>query len=431
MVDLLAAAGTTYLVLPAGDANIAHSFKLFALVIAYLALKGRYTERDTVWSESGLVLAALFMSVILETVDDASGPTKFDRLPTVLLASGIFFVGAFLGGRLMKNALSACGAWNVSVLLMGEGRTAAEAESALASDPLLGYRIVGRVAPLQPGTPGTLRALVRARRVDRLLLAIDEDASLQRSLVEQAICDDVPFSVVPGAASMPAFASHQTRFFSRDTVMLSGRSGLRRRVARFGKEVFDFTSALLLVSMLTPFLLLIALLVRLDGGPVLFAQPRIGEGGRTFRCFKFRTMVVDAEARLERVLATDPERAAEWLATRKLRDDPRITRIGRFLRKTSLDELPQLFNVLRCEMSLVGPRPIIASEMALYGRNIGQYLAARPGLTGLWQVSGRSDTTYAERVQLDAWYVNNWSLWHDVAVLLKTVPAVLQSDGAR
>jgi UDP-galactose-lipid carrier transferase len=141
-------------------------------------------------------------------------------------------------------------------------------------------------------------------------------------------------------------------------------------------------------------------------------------------------MVKDADRVLRRVLETDPAARAEWEATQKLRVDPRVTSIGRFLRDTSLDELPQLINVLRGEMSLVGPRPIVEAEIVRYGRDIDHYYDARPGMTGLWQVSGRSDTSYQRRVQLDVWYVKNWSLWHDIAILLKTVPAVLSKDGA-
>jgi lipopolysaccharide/colanic/teichoic acid biosynthesis glycosyltransferase len=141
-------------------------------------------------------------------------------------------------------------------------------------------------------------------------------------------------------------------------------------------------------------------------------------------------MVVDSERVFQDILARDAALAAEWSETRKLAEDPRVTRVGRFLRRTSLDELPQLINVLCLEMSLVGPRPIVESEVPLYGEHIAHYYATRPGITGLWQVSGRSNTSYARRVQLDVWYVNNWSVWNDVAVLLKTIPAVLGRRGA-
>ena len=149
-----------------------------------------------------------------------------------------------------------------------------------------------------------------------------------------------------------------------------------------------------------------------------------------FDCIKFRTMVMNADEVLYQVISTDSQAAAEWAATQKLRNDPRVTRIGQFLRRSSLDELPQLFNVLRGEMSLVGPRPIVQAEVARYGCDIQHYYAAKPGLTGLWQISGRSDMSYARRVRLDVWYIRNWTLWHDIAILFKTIPAVFLQRGA-
>ncbi len=204
----------------------------------------------------------------------------------------------------------------------------------------------------------------------------------------------------------------------------------RTPAARATKVVFDVVAAVIMLIVLTPVLLAISLLVALDGGPVLYAHTRIGAGGRKFHCLKFRSMAQDSDAVLRHLLQTDPAAAAEWAEKQKLRNDPRITWIGRLLRSTSLDELPQLFNVLRLEMSLVGPRPIVAAEVPRYRDAIAYYYEARPGLTGLWQISGRSDTGYAQRVALDTWYVKNWSMWHDVAILAKTVPAVLKRRGA-
>jgi undecaprenyl-phosphate galactose phosphotransferase len=178
-------------------------------------------------------------------------------------------------------------------------------------------------------------------------------------------------------------------------------------------------------------LLLIALLVRLDGGPALYAHRRVGTGGQHFHCLKFRTMVMNADQVLQELLASKPELKDQWRRQQKLDNDPRITRVGKFLRQTSLDELPQLVNVAKMEMSLVGPRPIIDSETTKYGAYLAQYHATRPGLTGLWQASGRSNTSYDQRVRLDTWYVDNWTLWHDIVVLLKTIPAVLKRNGAR
>ncbi len=196
------------------------------------------------------------------------------------------------------------------------------------------------------------------------------------------------------------------------------------------KTLFDKVLAALMLLALAPVMAVIALLVRRDGGPALFGHRRIGAGGSTFQCLKFRTMVVDSDAVLAALLASDPAAAAEWAETQKLRADPRITGIGRFLRACSLDELPQLVNVLRGEMSLVGPRPIVEAEIARYGDNIVHYYAIRPGLTGLWQISGRSNTSYDHRVRLDVSYVRSWTFSKDLMILLKTVPAVLERRGA-
>lgn len=212
--------------------------------------------------------------------------------------------------------------------------------------------------------------------------------------------------------------------------MMSFRKGNAQTLARFGKMVFDVITAAVLLVVLMPLLLTIALAVRMDSGPVFYTHTRLGAGRRRFGCLKFRSMRTDADDMLQHVLLTDPGQAAEWAATQKLRHDPRVTWVGQFLRATSLDELPQLLNVLRLEMSLVGPRPIVDAEVAHYGEDIAYYDQARPGLTGLWQVSGRSDVDYSKRVQLDVSYVKNWTLWHDFAILYRTLPAVLKRTGA-
>lgn len=157
---------------------------------------------------------------------------------------------------------------------------------------------------------------------------------------------------------------------------------------------------------------------------------RIGKNGKPFPCYKFRSMCVDAKIKLEELLETDPEAKAEWERDFKLRNDPRVTKSGAFLRKTSLDELPQIFNVLKGEMSLVGPRPIIHEELERYGEYVDDYLMVKPGITGMWQVSGRSDIDYEERVLLDSWYVRNWSVWIDIVMLFKTFKVVLLRKGA-
>jgi exopolysaccharide biosynthesis polyprenyl glycosylphosphotransferase len=198
------------------------------------------------------------------------------------------------------------------------------------------------------------------------------------------------------------------------------------------KRLMDVLLAGMGVMILSPLLLVLAVLVKITSrGPVLFGHRRLGEGSRPIRVFKFRSMAVDAEACLQVLLATDPRLRVEYEATYKLRDDPRVTPLGRWLRQTSLDELPQLLNVLHGDLSLVGPRPIVADEIAKYGPASAAILRVRPGVTGLWQVSGRSDLDYAERVRLDTDYITHWSLWLDLRILAATLPAVLRRKGAR
>ena len=192
----------------------------------------------------------------------------------------------------------------------------------------------------------------------------------------------------------------------------------------------DIVLAVAALVFTAPLLLVLAILIKLqDGGPVFFAQSRIGHNGRLFRCYKFRSMVVDAQSRLEELLAIDPLARAEWERDHKLKVDPRITPIGNFLRRSSLDELPQLFNILRGDMCWVGPRPIVYAEIAKYGRWYRHYVKTKPGLTGMWQVSGRNDVDYRRRVALDIMFSRGRSLKLYVYIIMMTIPAVLSRKG--
>lgn len=205
--------------------------------------------------------------------------------------------------------------------------------------------------------------------------------------------------------------------------------GYRTTYEKYGKRVLDLVLCLLA---LPPVLLTSAILlalVALDGANPIFAHRRVGRNGASFSCLKFRSMVPDAQQRLDDLLRADPAARAEWNETRKLAHDPRVTRLGRFLRRMSLDELPQLLNVLRGEMSLVGPRPVVAEELVRYGRDAGAYLARRPGLTGLWQTTGRNELSYDKRVRLDCEYGRRLSLRLDLEILAKTVGVVLRRTG--
>ena len=197
------------------------------------------------------------------------------------------------------------------------------------------------------------------------------------------------------------------------------------------KRGFDVVGAVAGIVLLSPLFVMLAILVKFsDGGRVFYGHRRIGRNGHVFHCLKFRTMVENGDQVLADHFAKNPQSRDEWLATRKLQNDPRVTRVGAVLRKLSLDELPQIFNILRGDMSIVGPRPVVKDELELYGSASDFYLKSRPGLTGLWQVSGRNDVSYNARVAFDRQYVENWSFGSDLKIIIRTVPAVFSSRGS-
>lgn len=210
-----------------------------------------------------------------------------------------------------------------------------------------------------------------------------------------------------------------------------GKRGSGSALSGFAKYILDTTLAVAGLIVLLPMIgMLIVIVLVLQGRPVFIAHRRIGKNGVMFACLKFRTMVINADQVLTRHLADNPRCREEWNATRKLRKDPRVTPFGAIMRKSSIDEVPQLLNIILGNMSLVGPRPISAGEAELYGVHYADYIKVRPGLTGLWQVSGRNETTYGERVQLDVRYIRERTILGDLAILVRTIPAVLRSHGS-
>lgn len=206
----------------------------------------------------------------------------------------------------------------------------------------------------------------------------------------------------------------------------------QRLVERALKRLFDLSVSLVLLIALTPLFAVLALAVKCSSpGPILFSQPRVGRLGREFRFYKFRSMRVDSEHALASFLDSDPKAMELWRRYQKIDRDPRVTSFGHIIRRSSLDELPQLFNVLMGDMSLVGPRPCMVDQRELYGHQWAVYCSVRPGLTGLWQVSGRSKLTYAQRVALDTEYVSSWSFGLDLKILLSTVRVVITGDGSK
>jgi Undecaprenyl-phosphate galactose phosphotransferase WbaP len=253
-------------------------------------------------------------------------------------------------------------------------------------------------------------------------------AELTRGLEEHANVFSHVY-VMPGLKGFSSFGMETQDIGSG--VALEIRRSLLIPSHQLMKRTIDILASGALLILTLPFMALITFLIRLESpGDVFFGHRRIGHGGRKFKMWKFRSMYVNGAEILRKYLAEHPEEEAYWRENMKLRNDPRITPLGAILRKTSLDELPQLWNVLRGEMSLVGPRPIVNEEVTKYGERFGLYCRVLPGLTGLWQVSGRSTTTYERRVELDTYYVRNWSPWLDIYLLARTLRTVLMGDGA-
>lgn len=237
--------------------------------------------------------------------------------------------------------------------------------------------------------------------------------------------------VLPKISKLPLFNSEYFNSINHKGMALFVTNRLLNPVDKFIKAGFDKALSIGLALIFSPILLLLYLIVLISTkGHPIFKQRRVGQNGQLFNIYKFRTMRIDADKALETLLANDPQAKAEWEKEYKLKNDPRITKIGKFLRKTSLDELPQIMNVFQGKMSLVGPRPIVADEMKNYGEMIDYFKAVKPGMTGLWQVSGRNDLSYEERVQLDVWYVRNWSIELDIIILVKTLVIVLSKKGS-
>ena len=426
-------AGGTF---PAGSPEALRSAMAPAFILggllAYFLAKGHYSRRLPFWWELQQVLIGSIFALLCSSFVEFTFKTDVSRV--VVFCIWVLFPFALVATRYVaRRLLSDANLWQIRTVIVGQGAAADRAAEALTSERNLGYAVIGIISPAAVAGLGTAKPwtrLVQQFRADLVVIAPEADETLDRERNEALVRERVRFAVMPHAEGLPVSGCVQTYFFRHDLVMLSYRNNLSQPLARAAKLGLDATGAAVLLLFTLPVLLAVAILVKLDGGPVFYAHRRIGAGGRRFNCLKFRSMRVDSAAVLERLLTTSPSAAVEWAATQKLRNDPRVTKVGAFLRKTSLDELPQLINVLRLEMSLVGPRPIVDSELPHYGENITYYYETRPGLTGLWQVSGRSDTTYHQRVQLDTWYVKNWTLWHDIAILAKTVPAVLDRKGA-
>ena len=412
--------------------------------VAWYGMRLRhYFYRKTFWYELKEILRTLVIFSIIELAVIAFSKWYFSRylwLITWILAALL----VPLSRMAVKWFLNKYGLWFRETWIIGSGKNAKEALAAINSERNLGFKIVGFIsADTNVRKCDELIEGIRVIQADQawlksidkkmqFIVAVETEQSEVRNYwLRHLMINGYRYvSVIPTLRGMPLDSIDMSFIFSHEVMIFRVQHNLAKWSSRLLKRSFDIVAALGIILILSPLLLFIFGKVKKDGGPAIYGHERIGKDGKSFKCLKFRSMVVNSAEVLEEVLKHDPVAKAEWSASFKLKNDPRITRIGEFLRRTSLDELPQLFNVLKGEMSLVGPRPIIAAELARYNDEVDYYLLSKPGMTGLWQVSGRSDVDYNTRVYLDTWYVKNWSMWNDIAILFKTVTVVLKKDGA-
>lgn len=388
-----------------------------------------------------ICLSTTFTYLVLGAGLFLTGESETYSRGVFLLAWG-FSLGAVLLGRLLvRQRFARYAWWGYQVLILGAGRTGALVVKTLKNQPGFGLKPVAVLddSPTKAGSlcgvpiVGPLSAAPQLANQHDIHYAIVAMPGIQREQLLRVL--EQYGRTFPHLLMIPdLFGVASLWVSSKD---LGGILGLEIRQQlllpgpRLIKAILDIGLTLVVGMLLLPLLVIIAVLVRLDSpGQVFYGQPRLGQNSVPFVAWKFRTMVPNAERVLERYFEDNPALRSQWERDHKLRYDPRITRIGRFLRRTSLDELPQLWNVLRGEMSLVGPRPIVKEEVFRYADKYNLYAQVLPGVTGLWQVSGRNNVSYDERVNLDAYYVRNWSVWLDVYILLKTIWVVLSGNGA-
>ena len=412
--------------------------------IIVLFLNHGYKIDTAYWEKVKIIFRSITIGIVLSIVLMYGGHilNNVSRL-FVILSYMFILLYIILFRYILARTLIKLNVLAIPVLLVGAGKTAELIDIHFSNMPLAMYKIVGFVDDNPKssvlankykclGRFSDAEVVIKKYNIPNVLVCAPGLES--RKLVTlinklQILVEKVTF--VPELFGIPAANIQARGLMNEQTLILEVKNNLAQRRNRLFKRIFDIIATVIGGILILPVIAIVAILIYLDSpGPIVFGHKRVGQGGKEFPCYKFRSMVPNAQEALEIYLKENPEAREEWERDFKLKDDPRVTKIGKFLRKTSLDELPQLWNVLIGDMSLVGPRPIVRAEVEKYGEYINDFYLVPPGITGVWQVSGRSDTTYEERVLMDSWYVHNWSVWIDIVYLVKTVLAVLKGKGA-
>lgn len=422
------------------------------LVLGMMMNKGVYTQRMPWWAQ----VQCIFKSVVLAFLID--GFTYFTlQLPSprLIILSTWVFVAVYMIclRRLSLWFVSQAPSWKLPTVIIGDATTILDTLNALDADGLTGYQVKQVLLRDKEDRELDFNALpAHQREVEVLdgnkhcdafihtqpdcfyIVSLDGFRGQQRDKLMQSLEESgAEYAIIPPIKRLHLHGMDPHYFFGNDIMLLHKRQRIASPIGRLLKRLMDMLATVFALPLIGLIALVVFIAKKIEGSPspVFYGGQRVGMGGALFPCWKFCTMRPDADAILSEVLAADPEKQHEWDTFQKLKDDPRVdSRISQFLRKTSLDELPQLWNVFRGDMSLVGPRPILPEQREDYGDALKHYESTRPGLTGLWQVSGRNETSFSQRIVWDCWYVRNWSLWHDAIILIKTVKVLFTGSGA-
>ena len=420
------------------------------IIFLTFANEGLYTRRLPFWDETKRMFQFLTLSflIILAIVTFESFHGEMPKLTLVFL--WVFTIVILPVGKFaVKHIMYKFDFYKKKTLVVGAGTAGKAAVKEIGNQDYLGAKVIGfldddeaKIGKSIKVGKHSFKVLGALKEFDNIAVKDDVETAIlalptlpAKKLskliinVQQHVKELV---IVPEINGVSPLNTETFHVYDLDLLMLKVNNNVRSTFNQFAKRTFDIVVSLLLLPILLPVIGILAYFIKKESpGDVFYAHNRIGKDGAIVPVMKFRSMFSDSKERLEELLASDPEIKKEWETNYKLKNDPRVTKIGDLIRKTSLDELPQIFNVLKGEMSLVGPRPVVADELKKYYKESAEYYKmVKPGITGFWQVSGRSDTDYDFRVKVDTWYVYNWSLWLDIMVLIKTVRVVLLREGA-
>lgn len=422
------------------------------IILLLFFFKGHYTQRVPWWSMVLHILVISLFGFMLDGFIRFAMHISFSRLLICLSWVFVFF-SILIARKIVQNLALKKNLWKIPTVVIADIETVTDTLYAFTNDSYTGYEVhtvflrdkeenrldISDLPPTYENIRIVRNSLYYASFIENNLdhffvIALETFRGNERdNLINTLNRLKSLYAIIPPTSRISLYEMEPRYFFGHDIMLLHAKNSMFSPVGKLVKRTMDITASGLALLLLSPLIGLVALMLKIEGqgGTIFYGGKRIGRKGQKFRCWKFRTMEPNSDHLLHQLLNEDPIVRSEWEKYRKLKNDPRVTtRTSRLIRKTSIDELPQLWNVFVGDMSLVGPRPILDDEVPYFGDSLNQYLQVRPGITGLWQVSGRNETSFERRVYWDSWYVRNWSVWGDIVILFKTLHVVLSGHGA-